>query len=221
MEDVSHPRLLKRKNVYYLRASYPADLVSRFGSKERWKSLGTSDHREALRKVRAASAAFDAEMERLRLAGDVDSPQQLSQREVAELAGRLYRYGLERWESMPGGPVVWRKLIDAMSKLQTKAALEREMQPYVEEVLSKWISTRVDEDSRQRLMVALQDAIRDAATTLERRANNDYGPDLIAQRFPKPEKKVPAQDGTLQLLIEDWPSGRLLCAKKRHRVPLP
>ncbi|WP_433996070.1 DUF6538 domain-containing protein [Bradyrhizobium liaoningense] len=50
MEDVPHPRLHKRKNTYCLRASYPADLLHLFKGKERWKSLGTSDYREAVRR---------------------------------------------------------------------------------------------------------------------------------------------------------------------------
>lgn len=152
MEDVSHPRLHKRKNTYYLRASFPADLVHLFKGKERWKSLGTTDHREALRKVRAASAAFDAEMDRLRAVA-ASPPANLSQREIVRLCGKLYQQAIERWGDQPGGAVIYDKLIDRMERTTTPMELEAEITPYLEEVLSRSSTVgKIDDDSRERLM---------------------------------------------------------------------
>jgi hypothetical protein len=171
MEDVSHPRLHERKNVFYLRASYPADLVSQFKSKERWKSLGTRDHREALRKVRAASAAFDAEMDRLRVGGG-EPPANLSQREIVRLCGKMYGYAMEKWSDQPGDAVIYDKFIDKMSRTNTPSELQAEITPFLEEILSRSSTVgKIDEDSRERFLPALRDTIRDAAITLRRRAS--------------------------------------------------
>jgi hypothetical protein len=116
MEDMAHPRLHKRKNTFYLRASYPTDLLHHFKGKEQWKSLGTTDHRDALRKVRAASAAFDAEMQRLREVGG-QPPANLDQEEMVRLCGKLYDWAITQWGRNPGAAVIYEKLIGAWTKL--------------------------------------------------------------------------------------------------------
>ena len=55
-----HPRLAKRGNVYILRAKVPADLIPIIGKREIKKTLGTSDPRLALEKVRLESPLVDA-----------------------------------------------------------------------------------------------------------------------------------------------------------------
>lgn len=203
MEDVSHPRLHKRGSVFYLRASYPADLVPQFKSKERWKSLGTRDHREALRKVRAASAAFDAEMDRLRVVG-AEPPANLTQREIVRLCGKLYNHAMETWSDQPGGAVIYDKIIDKMTRTNTPTELQAEITPFLQEVLSRSSTVgKIDEDSRRRFLPALRDTIRDAAITLKRRATNDFGPDEIVQRFGGAAKK-PAGGITLRRLMDDY-----------------
>lgn len=203
MEDVPHPRLHKRKNTYYLRASYPADLLHLFKGKERWKSLGTTDYREAVRRVRAASADFDAEMERLR-ATEAGPPANLSQREIVRLCGKAYDFAIRQWEDQPGGAVVYEKFIDKMSRTNTAAELEAEIGPHLAELLSRSSTVgKIDEDTRARFLPALRDTIRDAATTLRRRANNDYGTDHLVNRFGGANKK-PAGGLSLRRLMDDY-----------------
>src|SRR3569833_1686198 len=205
MEDVSHPRLHKRRNTYYLRASFPADLAHLFNGKERWKSLRTNDHREALRRVRAASAAFDAEMDMLRdKAGS--PPANLSQREIVRLCGKLYHHAIERWGDQPGGVVIYDKLIDKMERTVTSQELEAEITPYLEEVLSRSSTVgKIDDDSRVRFRPAGRGASRDAAITLPRHASNDFRPDEIVQRFGVAANK-PVGGVTLRRLMDDYMS---------------
>ncbi|UPK23868.1 site-specific integrase [Bradyrhizobium sp. 195] len=203
MEDVPHPRLHKRKNTYYLRASYPADLLHLFKGKERWKSLATSDYREAVRRVRAASSAFDAEMDRLR-ATDVGPPANLSQQEIVRLCGKAYEFAIRQWGARPGGPVIYEKFIDKMVRTESPTELEAEIGPHLAELLSRSSTVgKIDEDTRARFLPALRDTIRDAATTLLRRANNDYGSDDLVQRFGEALKK-PAGGVSLRQLMDDY-----------------
>jgi integrase len=67
VEDVArHPRLQKRGSRYFLRVKVPPDLRSAVGKREIRRALGTSEPREALKRVRQASAETDAMFEALR-----------------------------------------------------------------------------------------------------------------------------------------------------------
>jgi len=61
-----HPRLQKRGSRFFLRVKVPTDLRSAVGKREIRKALGTSEPREALKRVRQASAETDAMFEALR-----------------------------------------------------------------------------------------------------------------------------------------------------------
>jgi hypothetical protein len=64
VEDVPrHPRLQKRGSRYFLRVKVPTEFRSAIGKREIRKALGTSDSREALTRVRKASAETDAMFE--------------------------------------------------------------------------------------------------------------------------------------------------------------
>jgi integrase len=61
MEPVARqPRLLRRGGRYTLRVKVPQELRSIVGKREVWRSLGTGDHRVALKRLRLASAEVDA-----------------------------------------------------------------------------------------------------------------------------------------------------------------
>ncbi len=55
-----HPRLMKRGNVFYHRASVPEDIRATYGKTEETFSLKTRDPREAMRLVRIEGARVDA-----------------------------------------------------------------------------------------------------------------------------------------------------------------
>ncbi|HEY8335292.1 MAG TPA: site-specific integrase [Tardiphaga sp.] len=202
MEDMAHPRLHKRKNTFYLRASYPTDLLHHFKGKEQWKSLGTTDHRDALRKVRAASAAFDAEMQRLREVGG-QPPANLDQQEMVRLCGKLYDWAITQWGRNPGAAVIYEKLIGAWTKLSTHEELEAEVGPYLDEVLSRSSTVgRIDDDTRERFLPLIRNTVRDAATTLRLRAEGDYTADKLAEKFGG--RRKPTEGLTLRKLMDDY-----------------
>lgn len=101
-----HTRLLRRGSRYYLRAKVPADLRAVMGKSEIKWSLGTSDPREAERKIKFESAKADSifEAERRRLNGTKGEETQrkplriLSQEHAQEIA-RTWFIELERAEN--------------------------------------------------------------------------------------------------------------------------
>jgi hypothetical protein len=87
-EDVKHPRLTKRGNLYWFRAKLLADLLQHFRPKrERTYSLRTSDVRGALEKVRVASVRFDQEMLEVRRKLATAPLLTITDAEVERLAG--------------------------------------------------------------------------------------------------------------------------------------
>lgn len=92
-------------------------------------------------------------------------------------------YAKETWEDDPGRATLWNMLHEAALKWDAAKA-QKEMAPYVAELLQQK-ALQIDDDSRTRLAAALQDAFKDAAALLGRRAMGDYGPDSVEQRFPE------------------------------------
>lgn len=125
-----------------------------------------------------------------------------------------------RWEDDPGSSLAWEKLKAAMASFTEPDDIARELGPFVDELLAEK-ALLIDEDSLERLRVALRDAIRDAAETLGRRAHADYGPDRIVERFPEWEDRLPghvslekrdakanASSTSLTALLDGWAAER-------------
>src|SRR5579864_8687340 len=78
METVARqPRLLRRGGRYTLRVKVPQHLRPILGKREIWQSLGTGDHRIALKRLRLGSAEVDAlfaDAERGAAAGAASEP---------------------------------------------------------------------------------------------------------------------------------------------------
>lgn len=97
-----HPRLMKRGNVFYHRASIPEDIRATYGKSEETYSLRTRDPREALRRVRIEAAKVDALFqahrdERARL--NAPALDALSEEQVKTLADVVYAKILAEDES--------------------------------------------------------------------------------------------------------------------------
>lgn len=101
MEDVSkHPRLTVRGNRYWFRAKIPADLQGHFKERERTFSLGTSDYREAVEKVRVESVKFDQEMLEARRKAAAEPVNTISDTEIQRLAAIYLSEVLEEDEEV-------------------------------------------------------------------------------------------------------------------------
>ena len=86
-----HPRLQLRVHTYQFRCKVPGDLQEHFGKAEITRSLGTKDHRDALKTVRQESAKQDLEFDKVRamLAAPIETT--ISDDEVKRL-GLLWLY---------------------------------------------------------------------------------------------------------------------------------
>ncbi len=186
-------------------------VVATLGTSEVAFSLRTRDPRVAT----ARSGIAEDHLQRL-FSGLRSGPARLTNKQVVALAGVWYRGFVAHLEDDPGKPFVFEKLRQAVSEgLDDPAKLRSEMGPLADDVLAAHALT-VDDNSRDALTAAMRDAIRDAAETLLRRAQGDYGPDTVAQRFPSIEAlpspatgdapKVPASTigVTLTGLAEAW-----------------
>lgn len=126
-------------------------------------------------------------------------PVRLTQKQVTALAGAWYRGFVGSLEDDPGPVVVWERFQQSFSPevvLELKHPrralmidpdtffLRNAMAEFVDQVLAEHAIPEVDLDSRDKLSMAMWQAIQNAATTLERRARGDYGPDEVLQRFP-------------------------------------
>ena len=61
-----HPRLYRRGATYYHRAAVPVDIRGTYPKTEETFSLRTTDHREAVRRVRVAAAEVDRRFDKHR-----------------------------------------------------------------------------------------------------------------------------------------------------------
>jgi hypothetical protein len=81
-----HPGLMRRGTRYYLRVRVPLDLINTIGRREIWKSLGTGDHREAVRRYFPARTKLQQCFEQARRPGAG-----LSSGEVRRLASDCFQ----------------------------------------------------------------------------------------------------------------------------------
>jgi integrase len=137
----------------------------------------------SLAKLRCAAISFQLE----RLASTATAgPQRLTQREVRALGGEWHRKAMNRWEDDPGPASVWEHLRDGFCSLRDDdwASLQEHAGSLVDESLAEE-GLGVDEDTRQRLLLAFRDTLRDSAAVLAKRAEGDYGDDPLAAKLPK------------------------------------
>ena len=67
MESMAkHPRLHFRNGIYYILVKVPEEIRSVVGKSEIKRSLGTKDHKEALKKISLESVKVDEQFDRAR-----------------------------------------------------------------------------------------------------------------------------------------------------------
>lgn len=98
-----HPRLYRRGAVYYHRAAIPVDIADTYPKTEETFSLRTSDHREAVKRVRVAAAEVDRRFDehRRRLAQAKEPMvEELSDLTIKQIGRMYYAYRLEEDEEV-------------------------------------------------------------------------------------------------------------------------
>lgn len=96
-----HPRLYRRGAVYYHRAAIPLDIADTYPKTEETFSLRTTDHREAVRRVRVAAAEVDRRFEahrRRQAEGQEPMVEELSELTIKQLGRMYYSYRLDEDE---------------------------------------------------------------------------------------------------------------------------
>ncbi|MEJ5084139.1 DUF6538 domain-containing protein [Brucella pseudogrignonensis] len=204
-----HPKT----GVYYLRQRVPADLKDEARGRivalpisETPKSftvgdgvkasLETKDPAEAKARYREADAALSKFWEALR-----NGPLSLTQKEVAERAGLVYKFFADTFEDDAEVPELWersQRINEAVLKkaklgkrptyplsVTQRDALAPRFGGFVDKLLID-TGEQVDEESRDKLLVAVAEALQQSTSTILKRVDGDYSPDTaIRQRYPE------------------------------------
>ncbi|NEJ96257.1 MULTISPECIES: DUF6538 domain-containing protein [Rhizobium] len=146
-------------------------------------SLRTRDPREAKERHTTAAAYLDGVWQSLR-----EGPKRLTQKQIAALAGEVYRGTLKQFEDDPGDPSIWAE-IDRLHAEAIKGGTATKEQWFGETVDQVLASHQllVDKESRLALIEAAGKATVDVSARLGRNAEGDYSPDTVEQRFPRLE----------------------------------
>ena len=189
-------------------------------------SLRTANSAEA--KIRQAQAIAYLETVWQAIRG-VGEPARLAQRQIAALAGEIYRAWADesrqrttavdlqpdgRWAviepSQLEEPEEWTATIRHIDALMDagEEALERAFWRIIERrLLAKGIAS-VTPETRKALLHAFAQAFRDATEARRREAEGDFSPDPKVRRFPEweaqPAKASNTHSISLRGLVEDW-----------------
>lgn len=200
-----------------------------FGNAQVKCSLRTNDPTLANLRNAEATAQFKAICD-----GYLHGSLRLDQRQVAELAGVMYRSFAEGLERVSTGPEFWQRMqsenqfalqsavIPAVAdtlaegtRLGRLALLERRFGPFVDSILVR-ARLVVDAESRNALLFAFAEAINLGCANLERKAKLDFSPDPAAHRFPTWEGITSNGKPTTSLTFDD-----LLTRWQKARDPAP
>jgi integrase len=188
-------------------------------------SLRTSDPIEVKLRQSRIDEYLDAVWSALR----DDRPLPLSNKQAHSLASKLYRAWAEgedqeratAVEYLPGvgwqkvaqpylDPEEWQAAVDHAANLQHTedlTALERAFGAIIDRLLISKGIRRVDAPSRELILRAFAQALREALETRTRNAAGDYSPDAKASRFPNwPSSKEAGRSAKMSLmgLMDGW-----------------
>ncbi|WP_234050129.1 MULTISPECIES: DUF6538 domain-containing protein [unclassified Xanthobacter] len=171
--------------------SEPACTVAvTLGAAEVSFSLRTRDPHVAKARTGIAETHFQRLFNSLR-----EGPSRLTHKQVVAVSGDWYRGFVANLEDDPGEALVLKQLQEACATPdlgEPDDCLSVFWQMADAALASRALV--VDADSRRRLALAIKRAIAEAMGTLKRRAEGDYGPDVVVQRFPS-EAVLPVPNG--------------------------
>jgi integrase len=217
--QMARPTKNAKTGVYYFRQKTPADLVAIVGKKEVGWTLGTKDPEQA--KVLNAFAVQKQAMiwERYR-----KRPEPLPHAKIVALSGILYRDYMAMLELEPGEPSVWSNVLALLDKAAaTSEGLEKWYGSEADRMLlEQGIVT--DEASRGRLLAELHRSVKQWAQQQAKRAEGDYSPDPMADRFPvlssspAVSPKGEPEGTTIRSLFKLWERDHLADGKSPRTV---
>lgn len=204
-----HPKT----GVYYLRQRVPADLKDKARGKivalpisgtlksftvgdSVKASLETKDPADAKARYREADASLSKFWEAVR-----NGPLSLTQKEIAERAGLVYKFFADTFEDDAEAPELWERAQRINAVVLKKAKLGKRptypltvaqrdiLEPRFGGFVDKLLidtGEQVDQESRDKLLVAVAEALQQSTGTILKRADGDYSPDTaIRQRYPE------------------------------------
>lgn len=201
---MSQPWRHPKTHILYFRARLPADLARRLAGRSLtldvggaastirlngWikVSLRTKDLREA--KLRHANVQAQVET---RWAAARNGTQALTHRQVLEIAGAWYRDLVREHEDDPGGVEQWEMYQEILSDTADEPNRSRAAQRLSKLIhLDPWLEARgynLDQETREKVLLAVSAALFSAAGTIKRRADGDYGPDEKLRSYPVSER---------------------------------
>ncbi|GAB6842121.1 hypothetical protein HNR00_004003 [Methylorubrum rhodinum] len=206
--------------VYHLRQRTPRDLLPRLkGQKVALPvgdafvtvgvgevvqaSLRTKDTAEARSRHAVADGALKRFWETKR-----SGPTRLNQRQITALGGLGYQQWARSMADEPGPSEAYIEILRLHAEARSAGKLEQWVGPSVDAMLLKE-GLVVDEESRTRLLEAVDQALVQASQLLFRNAEGDYRPDPDAARFPAwqaPQKAPEAAQETITVaaLFDRW-----------------
>lgn len=217
--QMARPFKHPKTQIYYFRQRVPTDLRPMLGDKIVSWSLRTKDPNQA--KLLNAAAVMEQAMVWAR---HRKQPEPLPHAQIVALSGILYKDVMASLELEPGEPSIWQAVLGLLDRVAATP-----------DGLAKWYGSEADrlllekglvtdDHSRQRLLVELDSALRQAAEQHLKRAKGDYRPDPDAARFPAltTSQTVPpkADSGgpTIRALFKLWERDHLANGKSARTV---
>jgi integrase len=197
--SMTRPTKRPRSAVYRARKVVPQSLRGTVGKRELVETLGTRDPAEAKRLIPAVMARFDAILTAARAEMDGKTTP-LSSREVAEIAGEVYREAVRKAEAAPGTVKAREHAQDALlDRLEgdhgDSVEDQREFNPTPDDVAEAQAmlaerGVATDAETLRVLARAIFSARTYAASVAIRRAADNWSSDPDAARFPVPSPRV-------------------------------
>ncbi|CAO4182709.1 DUF6538 domain-containing protein [Methylorubrum populi] len=167
-------------------------------------SLLTKDIAEARSRHSVADGALKRFWEAQR-----KGPARLNQRQITALGGLAYREWVHAMADEPGPSGAYAEVLRLHAEARESGKLGQWVGPSVDAMLLKE-GLVVDEESRQRLIEAVDQGLVQATKLLQRHAEGDYRPDPEAARFPewqRPAEKTAeaaCETITVAALFDRW-----------------
>lgn len=231
---MTRPSRHPTSKAFYFRKAIPERLRERAGMREFKRSLHTHDPREAKKRWAAASAEYDALIERLEapppvaIEAEPVGTASVTPGDLHALAGNLWRWLLERYAAEPAPPEAFSRIapngswgatsepwsgqryqLVSARRLNRPAAEVGIVRAFVDDFLDHK-SMRLAPDDHRAFCESARDAIDGALSDLQRRYRGDTTESPILARYPAPRPDAPRgrPKVTITGLIEPWAKGR-------------
>lgn len=197
---MSQPWLHPKTGILYFRARLPADIAQSLEGRtvtldvaggattirlNGWikVSLRTKDLREARLRHASVQAQVQSRWQAAR-----NGTQALTHRQVLEIAGAWYRDLVRDHEDEPGDVEQWELYQELLSDAADEPNRARAAQRLSKLIhLDPWLEAHgynLDQETREKVLLAVSAALFSGADTIKRRAEGDYGPDEKVRSYP-------------------------------------